>query len=505
MPDSATTENQVRPSRAKRFKRWLLRKVIVLGVIAALLGIAYLCLASSEEYKPYANFFEQTPPSVEVLKLPPGVGVEPGLVRLRVEDTGTGLDELIVRTDQGGEQREVFRKRYAEPKFEDMVEFTVSGKDLDLTEGSFDLLVRAFDRAYWSNGTRKEIQLKVNFERPKLEIVSAQHNAVVGGSELCFYRVSGVEEGTSGVRVGDIEFPGFPARLLDADFEAAPDIYFAYFGIPLQYDRTRDEVRAFARNSVGNVVTAPFYYKVQPVRYRRMQREADELFVETKLHELKEKLEQLDPATQQPDEPAKRFAATVGGLRTITERLIRQATVTPELRSSWEAGGVFQRPPGASLRVDFGEVRDYMHAGELLGSFVYTGAEHVAANNLPVVAAAGGKVRFAGDLGLYGTSVIVDHGFGLSTVYGYLGSTSVALGSEVTAGATLGKAGATGFSDTPALLYEVRVNGIPVRPVEWWDQHWVRDHILHKVEDIKKQLNLVPGGAPAGPETPEME
>jgi len=475
--------------RYVRFKRWAIKKLLILLALTGVTVTCYFALAANEKYAVYVNFFEKTAPNLEILSNSPGVGINGATIRLKVEDKGTGLDEVIIRSDQDGEVRDLLKKQFPEPKFSDVIELKIRGKDSGLSEGPIDLNISVFDRSFWSNGLKKEIPLNVSFERPRLEVVSAQHNAVVGGAELCFYRVSKLEEGISGVRVGDVEFPGYPARLLDAAFEATPDLYFALFAIPIQYQKERDTIRAFARNSVGNETSHPFYYKVQPIRYTRRTRELDPLYVETKLLSLEERLRELNPTLTYSEK--ERFSTIIGSLRKLNEREIRSVLRNPELHSSWE--GSFQRPPGASLRVDFGEIRDYLSsADELMGSFVYTGAEHSAPTGLSVVPVAPGKVKFEGDLPLYGKTVIVDHGFGLSSLYGFLDSTKVRVGSDVGNSSEIGKVGISGFVDTTALLIEIRINGVPVRPIEWWDARWVQDHIRRKIDDIKKQLNLLP-------------
>ena len=97
----------------------------------------------------------------------------------------------------------------------------------------------------------------------------------------------------------------------------------------------------------------------------------------------------------------------------------------------------------------------------------HTGIDYSATSGTPVRAAADGVVAVAGDRGGYGTTVIVDHGNTLATLYGHLSRAAVAEGASVTRGQVVGYAGSTGYSTGPHLHFEVRVNGNPVDPLRY--------------------------------------
>lgn len=95
---------------------------------------------------------------------------------------------------------------------------------------------------------------------------------------------------------------------------------------------------------------------------------------------------------------------------------------------------------------------------------LHTGIDIGAPSGAKIVAADGGSVIFSGWLGAYGNAIIVDHGAGISTLYGHLSSCSVGVGAKVSQGQTIGKVGSTGWSTGPHLHFEVRKNGSAVNP-----------------------------------------
>jgi murein DD-endopeptidase MepM/ murein hydrolase activator NlpD len=94
-------------------------------------------------------------------------------------------------------------------------------------------------------------------------------------------------------------------------------------------------------------------------------------------------------------------------------------------------------------------------------------------------------VRFAEDLGIYGKTVIVDHGLGLFTLHGHLSEISVEKGQAVARGGLLGRTGATGLAGGDHLHFAVLVSGVFVDPLEWFDGRWIREHVEAKLGEAE--------------------
>jgi len=85
----------------------------------------------------------------------------------------------------------------------------------------------------------------------------------------------------------------------------------------------------------------------------------------------------------------------------------------------------------------------------------------------PVPAANRGVVLLARYFGIYGNTVVVDHGLGLATLYSHLSSIEVAEGQPMERGTIVGRTGATGLAGGDHLHFTTLVRGLPVNPVEW--------------------------------------
>jgi len=95
----------------------------------------------------------------------------------------------------------------------------------------------------------------------------------------------------------------------------------------------------------------------------------------------------------------------------------------------------------------------------------------------PIEAANKGVVVFTGALGIYGNTVIIDHGLGIFSLYGHLSSISTAVGKTVAKGEKIGLSGMSGLAGGDHLHFSMIVGGQFVNPQEWWDPHWMKDNL----------------------------
>lgn len=97
----------------------------------------------------------------------------------------------------------------------------------------------------------------------------------------------------------------------------------------------------------------------------------------------------------------------------------------------------------------------------------HSGIDIAAEVGTPVVAPGDGRVSFVGRKGPLGQSVVLDHGFGVRTVYGHNSAIHVKIGDEVVRGQLIASVGSTGRSTGPHLHYTVEVKGETRDPLDY--------------------------------------
>jgi murein DD-endopeptidase MepM/ murein hydrolase activator NlpD len=343
-----------------------------------------------------------------------------------------------------------------------------------------------------STSASKDIQVRL--EPPAIAVLSTHHYVNLGGSEMVVYRATPADV-HSGVRVGDIEYPGFPASgagLAGAD----PSVRVAFFALLYNQD-LRTPIVAFARDEAGNEVTSRFIDNVFPKPQKRSRIELDDRFVGRVVPEILEHAPELKMAPPAPGGDAiTPFLAINGELRRANAASIAALAKKTSASKLWN--GPFTQLGNSKVEAAFADHRTYVYKGKEVDQQVHLGFDLAVTSRVPIVAANAGTVLNASWLGIYGNCVIVDHGMGVQSLYGHLSSFDVKVGDTVTKGQTVGRSGMTGLAGGDHLHFTMLVNGQMVNPVEWWDPHWIDDRVQRKLGEAGAPASAAAGAtAPA--------
>jgi murein DD-endopeptidase MepM/ murein hydrolase activator NlpD len=372
-----------------------------------------------------------------------------------------------------------------EAVYSDDVTVRVDSSKLGLTEGAVEILVSADDRGMWTSPAELSLSLPVDFRRGRIEPITIQHNATVGGAEVTVFRFVGRKLERVGVEVGGRFFKAFPLAAFSPSSQGPADMYVALFPIPTNFDAKSDTIKLLAEDEFGTQVTSALYHRIAPKSFPEVDMKLGDQFVHSKVPELVASLRRIQPDVGVSGDDVRDFKLVNETLRMHNEAMIQRALQeSPVAQRLWN--GAFVRPLAAAPKAGFSENRVYRYQGTEVSRSTHVGIDLADLQQARVGAAQAGEVVFVGELGIYGETVIVDHGIGVSSLYGHLSSIAVKKGERVSISQELGRTGVTGLAGGDHLHYEVRVQGVPVSPLAWWDSNWMRDHIEGKVVEAEK-------------------
>ncbi len=149
----------------------------------------------------------------------------------------------------------------------------------------------------------------------------------------------------------------------------------------------------------------------------------------------------------------------------------------------------FDRLRGSKTVAGYGERRHYYLDGEKINEAWHLGIDWASVKKAPIRISNNGTVIFNGYLGLYGNTLIVDHGMGLATLYAHTSSQSVRLGDQVVTNQKIANTGSTGAVFGDHLHFGTLVQGVEVNPIEWMDNHWIKVRITDVLASAKKLID----------------
>lgn len=423
--------------------------ILIAGVLVVLGGAAAFVLRSSEPQL-------TVNPPVKV------IGIETP-IHVRVQNK-RGIRNVVMTLEQDGKP---FNLRAAEGLLDaephDIVINT--GKKLipSLHDGKARITIAAASNDFRGKTATQSFDVDVITAPPQVVADGAQHYINQGGSELVTFKPSGAWT-EAGVQVGDYKFRSFP-------LPNHPGEYFSLFAFAWNLP-VDTPMSVYASNPSGATARASFTYKLFPKKFR-----ASTLSLESM--NLDRMVNQIDPEHKVQGEMVQRFVSINNDMRKQNNKTLSDLRFQTEPKFLWT--GAFLPMVDSTVESRFADDRTYTWQGKKVDEQTHLGFDLAKLAHSPIPASNDGKVVFAELLGIYGNCIVIDHGFGLQTIYGHLSEFRVKKGDMVKKGQIIGLTGSTGMAGGDHLHFTMQVDGVQVNSVEWWDPHWVKDRILSKL------------------------
>ena len=358
------------------------------------------------------------------------------------------------------------------------------GKVLDPKAKDYKLKITVGDKSMWNmmagNKAAKTVDVTVDYKRPNVNILSNSRMINQGGSALVVFHAEDENMDELYILANKNRFKAQPYK--------KEGYYAALVAWPFR-DKGFD-AKIVATDLAGNrrEVHIPFYHG-NP-RYRTSYIRATDKFIDGKITDLASS----DPEYADITDKLEKLKAINETMRLKNEELIHKLSknVSDEMLDRWKIKKFYPLRNGKKV-ASFGDHRYYYYGSKdnIVSESYHVGYDLASNSMADIKASNPGKVVFADDNGIYGNMPMIDHGLGLYTLYGHCSQLLVNEGDEVHTGQTIAKTGMTGLALGDHLHFGILVQGIEVRPVEWFDQSWITKFIdkpFRQADDIISPL-----------------
>ncbi|MCL1979617.1 MAG: M23 family metallopeptidase [Proteobacteria bacterium] len=384
---------------------------------------------------------------------------------LRATDQKSGIRSLTITLTQGNTSVVLLEKSFPRQAWFSTAGPTtldekvlIDAQKAGIKDGEAELTISVRDFSlngfFKGNETLRRLPVIMDTIPPVVKIVNATRTIHPGGSAMVLYTISEVP-GKHGVAIDHAFFPGFPT--------GKKDTYVCYFALPWDAGQP-EKMRLLGSDEAGNEVLLPLPTVFKKETFKRDSINLSEQFLQQKMPEFARYYPEMKGTLLE------QYLYINNQIRRSNSATIAQLSTETDAQQLWSDR--FLRMFGSG-RAGYADQRTYMYNGRAVDTQTHLGVDIASLAQAEVRASNRGKVMYTGYLGIYGNTVIIDHGQGIMSLYSHLSSISATVGTLVEKDQPIGRTGATGMAGGDHLHFSMLVHGIFVTPVEWWDQHWI--------------------------------
>ncbi len=454
----------------KTVKKTIKSRFILLVCLIVLLPVAWIMVGKLEGKKPSI-----------LIESPSQYIGKTQTLSVTVSDAQSGVRKVWIGLVKDGKETVLLQKHLSSAgiisgggKHEASFNINIEPESLGITDGKAILRMVAKDFSWrsWLSGntTYLEKDVFIDTKSPDLDILTRIHNISQGGAGLVIYRLSEPCL-NSGVAVGENFFPGYTGYFKDKN------LFMAFF--TLNYNQgPGTNIFVKATDFAGNNTRAGFPYYIKKRSFKKVVIKISDRFLNWKMPEFN-----IDVSPDSETPMVDKFLKINRELRNSNGKQLLDIVSETDKKLYWN--GVFLRLPNSARKANFADHRKYKYKDQIIDQQVHLGLDLASVAHSPVPSSNSGKIVFAGYLGIYGKTVVIDHGFGLFSTYSHLSAFDVKQGQVIAKGEVIGRTGSTGLAGGDHLHFGIIVHNTFVNPVEWWDATWIKNNISTKIETIK--------------------
>ena len=444
--------------------------IISVVIIAIIIGVAYLYLSPA---------FEQNKPTVESkdniywnLKSP---------VEIKLKDD-SGIKYYKVTFKDGA--KDIILAQEVMKKTEKEITLSIKPPKLDMfyKGQNTTLEVEVVDNSKWNflegNKVIQNIDVSIDTKKPIANVLGNSRYIQRGGSAVVVVKVK-----DENLRDAYISFNNKEKFKLTPYYKR--DYYCAFIAWPIDIEKfNRANLVAIDKANNKTITKIPFYIQSKKIKVdniklsskfiNNVSKSVLEQSFETIPDETKEVFVYSNTVLRAKNIDAIKSAVT----KSMKDEMVEDFTIRP-----------FKRLRGSKTVAKYAERRHYYLNDEKINEAWHLGIDWASVKKASIKVSNKGTVIFKDYLGLYGNTVIVDHGLGLASLYAHTSSQDVEIGETVNRNQKISNTGATGAVFGDHLHFGILVQGVEVNPLEWMDKQWIKVRILDILNKTKKQID----------------
>ncbi|MCI4627053.1 MAG: peptidoglycan DD-metalloendopeptidase family protein [Candidatus Magnetoovum sp. WYHC-5] len=339
---------------------------------------------------------------------------------------------------------------------------SIKPKEAGLSDGDITVTIRA--RSGLFKKTEIVVDAKVDTVPPVVSVLSDTYITSQGSAASVLANADGADEVY--VEAGGKRYKA------TAGVDGQKSHYFVIYPIE-RYLPIKEPIQVVAVDSVGNKSQTTVKTIINPTKYRKDSIKIGDDFMNQKIYPLLGK-------TPQDIKQLDAFLEVNEKWRVADDEKVKEIARKSVEKLLWKDR--FIQMKNSKVFATFGDERDYIYEDKVVSHSIHLGYDLASLSNSPVEASNNGIVVFTGTIGIYGNTVIIDHGLNLMSLYGHLTSIEVKVGQEVTKGQKIALSGQTGLAVGDHLHFGILCHGVFVSPVPWWDKSWIDKRILKVLE-----------------------
>ncbi len=345
--------------------------------------------------------------------------------------------------------------------------------------------VKDYSKNNFLNGFEKIVKkdIIVDSKKPILHLLSGIDRIKITGTSMAIYyaKDNNLENVYLGVtHDGKIDkFKSFSAESL---FNKK-DVYLSFFTYRLSNNKDYS-TDIYAVDKAGNIskLHIPVYYS--DIKLRKSKINITDNFIQNKVITIME-----NRNLTEKDSLLKDFLYVNNVEREEDTKKIKQICRASEPKFLWK--GRFEQLKNSKVTATFADKRFYYYKGKMVDIKYHMGYDLASIRNARVNAANNGRVVFEGYLGIYGNTLIIDHGYGIFSLYAHLSDFLVDVGDYVKKGQYVAITDTSGLAGGDHLHFDILVDGYYANPIEWWDRKWIKNHISSIIKEARTRLSLL--------------